>query len=138
MRSKKDCRERQLKHFHAMKLAEKNRSLTASERALAQWMLENGFPEAQPFLAQLELAEVTPWRCPCGCASINLQIKGHPPAPPGVHILGDFLCGPVDAPAGAFIFESGGLLGGIEVYSLATDAPSVLPHPPLSPFGLGR
>lgn len=118
-----------------MNPTEKNRSMTVSERVLARWMLENGVPEARAFLAQLEEAEVTPWRCPCGCASINFQIKGHSPAPPGVHVLGDFLCGPLDAPAGAFIFESGGLLGGIEVYSLATDAPSVLPQPPLRPFG---
>jgi hypothetical protein len=98
-------------------------------------MLENGVPEARAFLAQLQGAEVTAWRCPCGCASINFQIKGHPPAPPGVHILGDFLCGPLEAPAGAFIYESGGVLSGIEVYALATDAPSVLPETPLRPFG---
>lgn len=118
-----------------MNSTDANRSLTASEQALARWMLENGRPEARAFLKQLEEAEVTPWRCPCGCASIHLQIKGHPPAPPSVHILGDFLCGPLNAPAGAFIFESEGLLSGIEVYSLASDAPSVLPHPPLRPIG---
>lgn len=118
-----------------MNSTEKNRSLTASEHALARWMLENGLPEARAFLEQLEKAEVTPWRCPCGCASINFQIQGHPPTPPGVHVIGDFLCGPLDAPAGVFIFESGGLLGGIEVYSMASDAPSVLPGPPLRSFG---
>ena len=111
-----------------------NRALTASERALATWMLENGAEEARSYLAQLDEVEVTPWRCPCGCASINFQVKGHPPAPPGVHILGDFLCGPVDAPAGAFIYESGGLLSGLEVYSLASDAPLVLPDAPLRPM----
>jgi hypothetical protein len=112
-----------------------NRPLTDAERALAKWMLENGNPDAEPFLLQLESAQVTPWRCPCGCASINFQIEGFPPAPPGVHILGDYVCGEVEAPAGAFIFESGGVLAGIEVYSLAVDAPSVLPEPPLRPFG---
>ena len=113
-----------------------NRPLSASERALAVWMLENGSPEAQAFLGQLADAEVTPWRCPCGCgcASINFQVKGHPPAPPGVHILGDFLCGPEEAPSGAFIYESGGLLSGLEVYALAGDAPAVLPDAPLRSF----
>lgn len=124
-----------IEYCQAMTSAEKNRSLTHSEYVLARWMLENGLPEAQAFLEQLERAEVMSWRCPCGCASINFQIQGHPPAPPGVHIIGDFLCGPIDAPAGAFIFESEGLLGGIEVYSMASDAPSVLPVPPLRPFG---
>ena len=70
-----------------------NRPLADSERALARWMLENGTDEGRAFLPQLELAEVTPWKCPCGCASFNLQIEGHPQAPPGVHILGDFLMG---------------------------------------------
>ncbi|MDM0043448.1 hypothetical protein QTH91_03055 [Variovorax dokdonensis] len=118
-----------------MNSTDANRSLTTAERALARWMLENGPPEARAFLEQLNEAEVTPWRCPCGCASINFQIKGRPATPPGVHILGDYLCGPLDAPAGAFIFESGGVLGGIEVYSLGSDAPSALPRPPLRPFG---
>ena len=112
-----------------------NRALTTSERVLATWMLENGTEEARSFLAQLDEVEVTSWRCPCGCASINFQGRGHPPAPPGVHILGDFLCGPTDAPAGAFIYESGGLLSGLEVYSLASDAPLVLPDAPLRPMG---
>ena len=118
-----------------MTTSSNNRALSPAERALAMWMLENGNPDASAFLAQLADAEVTAWRCPCGCASINFQIKGQPPAPPGVHILGDFLCGPVEAPAGAFIYESGGLLSGIEVYSLADDAPSVLPDAPLRPLG---
>jgi hypothetical protein len=112
-----------------------NRALTASERALATWMLENGTGEARSFLAQLDEAEVTPWRCACGCASIGFQVKGRPAAPPGVHILGDYLCGAIDAPAGAFIYESGGLLSGLEVYALASDAPEVLPDAPLRPFG---
>lgn len=91
-------------------------------------MLENGTREALEFMAQLELAEVTPWKCPCGCASINFQIKGQPEAPPGVHILGDFVLGEGDRLSGAFIFESGGLLSGLEVYGLAGDAPTVLPR----------
>lgn len=41
----------------------------------------------------------------------------------------------MEAPAGAFIYESGGVLSGIEVYSLASDAPPVLPDAPLRPMG---
>ena len=118
-----------------MNLTKKNRPLTSAEQGLARWMLENGPHDATVFLKQLDRAEVTPWRCPCGCASIHFQILGAPPTPPGVHVIGDFLCGAVDALAGAFIFESNGLLGGIEVYSMASDAPSVLPLPPLRHFG---
>jgi hypothetical protein len=85
-------------------------------------MLEHGEPTAREFLEQLAVAEVTPWRCPCGCGSINFQMKGRKPAPPGVRILGDFMFGPDDAPAGIFIFESAGLLSGIEI----TDLPAML------------
>ncbi|AJY04817.1 hypothetical protein AK36_3147 [Burkholderia vietnamiensis LMG 10929] len=67
--------------------------------SLARWMLEHGEPKARDFLEQLAEAEVTPWRCPCGCGSINFQIKGRDPAPPGVHVLGDFIFGPHDEAA---------------------------------------
>jgi hypothetical protein len=118
--------------------AQDNRPLTEAEHRLARWMLENGTREALAFMPQLELVEVTPWKCPCGCASINFQIKGQPEAPPGVHILGDFLLGEGDRISGAFIFESGGLLRGLEVYGLAGDAPTVLPGvEDLRPFESG-
>jgi hypothetical protein len=107
--------------------SECNRPLTEAERQLAKWMIEHGTAEAKGYLSQLELAEVTPWKCPCGCASINFRIKGHPEAPPGVHILGDFLVGEQSSLSGAFIFSSGGVLSGLEVYGLAGDAPNVLP-----------
>ena len=106
-----------------------NRPLTSSERDLARHMLTRCGLEGGNFLSQLERAEVTPWSCSCGCASINFQINGHAEAEPGVHILGDFKFGPEDTPSGVFIFESAGLLSGIEVYGLAGDAPKSLPRP---------
>jgi hypothetical protein len=114
--------------FEKLWLVQKsNRSLTEEEHHLARWMLEHGVPEAKRFVAQLEIAEVTPWRCPCGCASIHFQIKGHPEPSPGVHVLGDFLVGEDNSLSGIFIFESDGLLSGIELYGLAGDAPVVMP-----------
>ena len=106
-----------------------NRPLTKEERRLARWMLEHGNSEAMDFLSQLDIAEVTPWQCPCGCASINFQVKGRELAPPGVHILGDFLFGSEDELSGAFIYASDGLLSGLEVYGLSGDAPKTLPVP---------
>ena len=103
-----------------------NRALTSAELSLAHWMLEHGANEAKAFVHQLELVEVTPWKCPCGCASINFQIRGQAAAP-GVHILGDYLFGEGEHTSGAFIFENGGILGGIEVYGLGGDAPTLLP-----------
>lgn len=106
-----------------------NRELTDHERRLVRWMLEHGSPEAESFLPQLDLAEVTPWRCPCGCASINFQIRGKPPAPPGVHPLADFEFGEEANPSGAFVYEKDGILSGLEVYGLAGEAPKYLPQP---------
>ena len=113
-----------------------NRALTQSERSLARWMLENGSAEAAAFLSQLDNAEVTPWRCPCGCASLKFKIKGMSDAPPRVHILGEFVFGKDETFSGIFIFSSAGILSGIEVYGLAGDAPPQLPDPKeLRPFG---
>lgn len=98
-------------------------------------MLENGTAEAAAFLSQLDNAEVTPWRCPCGCASFNLSIKDMPEAPPRVHVLGEFVFGDTSDLAGIFIFSSAGILSGVELYGLAGDAPRRLPTPEeLCPF----
>jgi len=111
------------------------RPLTDHERRLARWMLENGTAEAMEFLGQLDAAAATDRRCPCGCASFNFKVRGKPEAPPGTHILGDFLFGTDAELCGAFIYSSAGILGGLEVYGLALDAPAVLPEPDmLRPF----
>jgi len=111
------------------------RPLTDHEHRLAAWMLEHGLPEAREYLHQLRNAAATLWRCPCGCASLNLKVAGKPEAPPGVHILGDFIFGTEENLSGAFIYSSEGVLSGLEVYGLAGDAPSELPSPSdLRPF----
>ena len=112
-----------------MSQAERNRPLTEEERTLARYMLQHGSTEAHDFLEQLERAEVTPWRCPCGCASINFQLGGLAPAPPGVHMLGDFVFESNGEHYGAFIYSCEGILSGIEVYGLSGDAPPFLPAP---------
>ena len=106
-----------------------NRELTDHERRLVRWMLDHGNPEATTFLPQLDLAEVTPWRCPCGCASINFQIRGKPLPPPGCHPIADFVFGDEKTLSGIFVFEKDGVLSGLEVYGLAGDAPKSLPEP---------
>jgi hypothetical protein len=94
-----------------------------------RWMLEHGGPEAAAFLSQLDEAEVTPWKCKCGCASINFQIRGRPEAPAGVHPIAEFVFGTDATLSGIFVFVSDGVLGGLEVYGLAGDAPTMLPQP---------
>lgn len=117
---------------------EQTRPLTNAERILARRMLESGTAEALSYLVQLEQAEATLWKCPCGCASVNFRVKGHPVSPPGVHILAEFLVGSGENLSGIFIFASQGMLRGIEVYGLAGAAPQTLPSPEvLRPYQAG-
>jgi hypothetical protein len=106
-----------------------DRPLTSGEKQLIRWMLEHGNPEAQPFLSQLEKAKATSWRCPCGCASINLSIDSLPEPSGGLHILADFIFGSDADLSGVFVFEKSGVLAGLEVYGLASEAPKILPLP---------
>ena len=112
-----------------------NRPLTGAEEQLVRWMLEHGKPEARAFLPQLALAQVAPWRCPCGCASMDFFIPGFPEPTGGINPLGSFSFGSNDDLSGIFIFEQSGVLAGLEVYGLDGDAPKVLPWPDaLRPF----
>lgn len=112
-----------------MNEAPSTRPLTEHERELARWMLEHGKPEALQYIEQLAGAEATSWRCVCGCASFNLKITGKPEAPPGVNILGDYVVGEANDCFGIFIYQSEGILSGVEVYSLAAEAARTLPQP---------
>lgn len=105
-----------------------NRPLTGEEVRLARWMLEHGDPDAQSFLPQLERARVVS-RCPCGCATIDIEVDGHPPAGGIGRILGEFVFDHDDDVSAIFIYEANGVLGGMEVYGLSGDAPKVLPTP---------
>jgi hypothetical protein len=104
-----------------------NRHLTSAEEQLIRWMLEHGNAEARAFLPQLDLAQVTPNRCPCGCVSIDLSINGFPEPSGGLHVLADFVFGTGGDLSGIFVFEICGVLAGLEVYGLAGDAPRILP-----------
>lgn len=104
-----------------------NRELSPKEKALIYWMLNHGEPKAQAFLPQLERAQVTPERCACGCASVNFSIEGLPKPSGGMNVLADFIFGSDDDLNGAFVFEQGGTLSGMEVYGLTGDAPKELP-----------
>jgi hypothetical protein len=105
------------------------RPLTEEERRLVLWMIEHGNAEAAPFLSQVEQLEVSTERCPCGCATLFFRLKGHPPPPSGVHILSDGEFGEGANLAGIFLYESGGMLSGLEVYVMGGNNPLTLPHP---------
>ena len=104
-----------------------NRPLTNQENALVRWLLENGKPEAAPFLQQLPQVSVTPWKCQCGCASINFVVQGNPEQSGGLNPLADFLFGSESDLSGIFVYEQAGVLAGLEVYGLTGEASKVLP-----------
>jgi hypothetical protein len=104
-----------------------NQDLTEQEHELAHHMPEIGGAEAQSFLSQLNIAQVTQLSCACGCASIMFQLKDQPEPANSVHVLGDFVFGETGAEAGVFIYSSEGILKGIQVYVMAGDAPKRLP-----------
>ncbi len=112
-----------------------NRELTPGEEQLIRWMLEHGNADAPAFLQQLEKARVTQYRCPCGCASINLSIEGLAEPSGGMHVLAEFIFGTDEKLSGIFVWEQSGVLAGLEVYGLSGDAPKTLPSPiSLRPF----
>ena len=107
----------------------KDRPLTNPETQLVRWLLEHGNPDAGGFLRQLADARVVS-RCPCGCASIDFAIGGVVlPADAGIHVLADYVWQTADgSQCGVFVFASGGLLAGVEVWSAdGMEAVSSLP-----------
>ncbi|MEI9941497.1 MAG: hypothetical protein WDO69_30120 [Pseudomonadota bacterium] len=102
------------------------RPLTEDERVLIGWMLRESSDGR--FIEQLARARVVSG-CDCGCASIHLEIDGCPPPAGGLRIIGDYLFGEGDELQGAFVFERGGVLSGLEVCGYGSDAPARLPLP---------
>ncbi|HEY5851576.1 MAG TPA: hypothetical protein VIT62_12530 [Lysobacter sp.] len=116
-----------------------DRPVSAEERSLIEWLLEHGDGDNTEFIAQVDHARVIA-HCSCGCASIDVAIAGKCPSEP-LRVLADFqwttrhghLCG-------AFVFEHGGLLGGLDLWSVDGESvPSILPAvEDLAPFGAIR
>lgn len=106
-----------------------DRELTDNERRLVRWMLEHGGAEAEPFLGQLDEARVRSWHCPCGCASLNFAINGHPPPTGSTRPIADFLFGHEHDLSGVFVYEQDGILAGLRIYGLAGEPSETLPSP---------
>ena len=103
-----------------------DRPLTTAEAALIRWLLQHGVRRAAEYLPQLDHARVAS-RCYCGCASIDLAINGvvSPPGD-GINILADYEWRSAGGELfGVFVFERGGLLAGLEVWSQDGLAPAV-------------
>lgn len=96
-----------------------NRVLTSEESLFVRWLLEQGDERARSFLPQVEQARVIS-RCGCGCASIDFSINGVTPSPQtGTEMLGDYYWHSATGDFfGVFVFAYGGLLAGIDLYSI--------------------
>jgi hypothetical protein len=122
--------------MHAPPEVQDDRDLSNEERRLVAGMLTQALPEPSAFLEQLRLARVVSC-CPCGCASINFGFPGRPPPAGPMRVLADFVFGDAATLCGAFVFEQGGILAGLEVYGLALAHPDKLPVlEELRPFSL--
>lgn len=105
-----------------------DRELTSEEKKLVEWMLKNGKPEAEKFLPQIEHLQVTPFRCDCGCASIEFSFDGKKPEL-GMKPIAEFIYGDNKDLSGIFVYEVKGVLGGIENYRILGDNVKTLPTP---------
>jgi hypothetical protein len=108
-----------------------NRPLSAQEIALTTWLLEHGKSGARAYLDHIARAEVVA-RCACGCASVDFAIGGECASlASGMEILADYQWrGSLGELFGVFVFARGGLLGGLEVWSIdGAASPTQLPQP---------
>lgn len=99
-----------------------NRALSAKERTLLDWLVNNGSPEAIHYLPQLSEVRVV-GRCKCGCPSIDLGIAGASAATSGPsQIIADFLGETPDGlRVGVILHAREGKLSELEVYGLSGD-----------------
>lgn len=104
------------------------RSLSQEELTLVIYLLNHGSAEAKPFLAQLAGARVVA-HCICGCASVDFSIDGLQSQASGMRTLSDFQWKDEQGHLfGIVLFERGGLLSGLDVWSIDGQAtPFILP-----------
>jgi len=112
----------------AKKGESQHRPITAKERALIDWLLRHGNPGSQQFLEQVDSLVVV-WKCSCGCPTVNFAAKGKPVPQEAEHILADYLAAVDGEDVGIILFQRGGRLSSLEVYSQAgTDKSFGLPE----------
>jgi hypothetical protein len=114
-----------------------DRALTPEEHLVVQWLLQHGDGDNSVFLAQLNSARVSSL-CSCGCASIDFSIDGLRHKDPGMRVLADYQWQNNEGHLyGAFVFEQGGLLAGLDLWSIdGQSTPLTVPSPErLVPYG---
>jgi hypothetical protein len=108
-------------------LKPQNRPITAEEHTLIKWLLHHGIPGSEQFLTQVGSLMVVS-KCECGCPTVNFLQEGVSIAHAPEHILADYLATVNGEGVGVILFQRGGRLSSLEVYSQAgTDKPFGLP-----------
>jgi hypothetical protein len=107
------------------------RELTEPERALLQWLIQNGTGNATELMAQLAEARVVS-RCGCGCPTIDLAIGTRAGSTrEGSDIVADaFGESPEGYAVGVILHVREGLLSELEVYANGNIGPFTTPGPP--------
>jgi hypothetical protein len=104
------------------------RAITSEEDALIRCLLDHGAVDPEPFKSQLSDMTVAS-KCNCGCPTIDFAYKGEPVSRKGEHLIVDYLATVENQDVGVMLFECGGYLSSLEVYSCAgTDKPFGLPE----------
>lgn len=104
-----------------------NRPITDEERSLIDWLLNHGVPGAEKFLPQVDSLVVVS-RCTCGCPTVDFSASGEAVPHESDHILADYLASVDGQDVGVILFQRGGRLISLEVYSTAgSDKPFGLP-----------
>src|SRR5712671_4831879 len=93
-----------------------NRPVTASECCLVEWLLQHGNPVSDQFLKQVAYLVVVS-KCSCGCPTVNFAQEGDAVAQDAEHILADYLATANGQDVGVILFQRGGRLSSLEVYS---------------------
>ena len=105
-----------------------NRPITAEERILIEWLLRHGKAGSERFLEQVDSLRVVA-RCLCGCPTVNFSPERAPVAHEPEHILADYLATVDGEDVGVILFQRGGRLSSLEVYSqTGNDKPFGLPE----------
>lgn len=106
------------------------RPLTNQERALLEWLIQNGTGNSTELMAQLAEARVVS-RCGCGCPTIDLAIGTRvEPTRGGSDIVADaFGKSPEGYAVGVILHLREGLLSELEVYANGNVGPFSTPNP---------
>jgi len=96
-----------------------DRPLSKEETELILWALENGLPESNSYLPQVDKLRVIS-RCGCGCASVDFSFDNVlPDYSTGIEVLSDHLWGTGGTDlCGIFVFARNRKLAGLEVWSV--------------------